>query len=233
AALGMFAGGAATAAAQPTATAEQTPAAETGTVAPASAPTVIGGTQLHSSAGPCAVALNLYGSGGTPYGLMHGACGHPTGTTQWFADNALTVPVGSSTAASPFPSTPHRLVQYNGNGSYPPHLATPTGTIRVGSAVALPIGAGICKAGPTTGITCGTVQAHNQTLGFPQGALTGVSRASLCPDPGDTGRALVAAGTARVVGIVVAGSGNCTTGGTTFYLPIQPILAQYGLVLFV
>ncbi|WP_338320307.1 S1 family peptidase [Streptomyces lonarensis] len=214
-------------------TARSAPGAESGTVAPANAPTVIGGTQLHSTAGPCPVAMNVYGAGGTPHGLIHGACGHPVGTTQWFADSALTVPVGSSTTASPFPTTPYTLVQYNGNGSYPPHLATPTGTIRVGSPVALPVGAGICKAGPTSGLTCGTVQAHNQTVAFPQGTLPGVSRASLCPETGDTGRMLVAANTGRVVGLIVGGAGNCTSGGITFYLPIQPILAQYGVVPFI
>ncbi|NJQ16209.1 S1 family peptidase [Streptomyces bohaiensis] len=215
----------------PPRTAEQ--AAAVDAVVTADAPTVIGGTQLYSTAGTCPVAMNVYGAGGTPHGLIHGACGHAVGTTQWFADSALTVPVGSSTTAAPFPTSPHTLVQYNGGGSYPPHLATPTGTVRVGSPVALPIGAGICKAGPTSGVTCGTVQAHQQTVAFPQGSLTGVSRASLCPESGDTGRMLVAAGTNRPVGLVVGGAGNCTTGGTTFYLPIQPILAQYGVVPFV
>lgn len=37
------------------------------------------------------------------------------------------------------------------------------------------------------------------------------------------------AATGTVLGILSGGSGNCTTGGTSYYQPILEILAAYGL----
>jgi len=51
----------------------------------------------------------------------------------------------------------------------------------------------------------------------------------VCAEPGDSGGSWLSANQAQ--GVTSGGSGNCTSGGTTFYQEINPILAAYGLTL--
>ena len=87
----------------------------------------------------------------------------------------------------------------------------------------------ICRSGSTTGMWCGTVQAKNQTVNYPQGTVFGLTQTDVCAEPGDSGGSWLSANQAQ--GVTSGGSGNCTTGGTTFFQPVNPILARYGLSL--
>jgi len=51
----------------------------------------------------------------------------------------------------------------------------------------------------------------------------------VCAEPGDSGGSWLSANQAQ--GVTSGGSGNCSTGGTTYYQEINPILATYGLTL--
>jgi streptogrisin C len=102
-----------------------------------------------------------------------------------------------------------------------------------GSAQAA-VGATICRSGSTTGYRCGTIGAHNQSVRYPQGLVTGLTRTSACAQPGDSGGSFVAPNSTRIQaqGMTSGGSGNCTTGGTTFHQPVNEVLSRYGLTLF-
>jgi streptogrisin C len=54
-------------------------------------------------------------------------------------------------------------------------------------------------------------------------------RTNVCAQPGDSGGSLVTnTGTSvRAVGMTSGGSGNCTTGGTTFFQPVAEVLSTY------
>ena len=121
----------------------------------------------------------------------------------------------------------------------PPPLATPTATVHGSGGAPLtvhgnleaPIGTVVCKYGPTSGWTCGTVQAKNLTVNFPSGTVTGLSRASMCSEPGDIGAPVVTT-SGQAQGVVVGFSGNCGSGGFTYYQPVNQLLATYNLTLY-
>lgn len=60
--------------------------------------------------------------------------------------------------------------------------------------------------------------------------MTGLIATTVCTDPGDTGGLLFAGTTA--LGLFSGGSGNCSSGGTSFYQPLAEALAAYGLSLY-
>jgi len=91
------------------------------------------------------------------------------------------------------------------------------------------VGASVCKYGATTGWQCGTIQGKNQTITFPEGTLTGLTRTNVCTEPGDTGGPFVSGTQAQ--GVLVAGSGNCSSGGTSYFLPVNRVLSMYGLTI--
>ncbi|WP_328773537.1 S1 family peptidase [Streptomyces sp. NBC_00286] len=97
-----------------------------------------------------------------------------------------------------------------------------------GSAEA-PVGASICRSGSTTHWHCGTVLGKNETVNYSQGAVHQMTRTSVCAEPGDSGGSYISGDQAQ--GVTSGGSGNCTSGGTTWYQPVNEILNRYGLTL--
>ncbi|GAB3238168.1 alpha-lytic protease prodomain-containing protein [Glycomyces halotolerans] len=91
-------------------------------------------------------------------------------------------------------------------------------------------GSSVCRSGSTTGWHCGTVQALNQTVYYSQGAVRGLTRTSVCAEPGDSGGSFITGGSAQ--GMTSGGSGNCRSGGTTYFQPINPALNAWGLSLY-
>lgn len=89
-----------------------------------------------------------------------------------------------------------------------------------------PVGGSVCRLGATTGWHCGTVQAKNVTVSYPEGTVTGLTRTNVCAEPGDTGGPFVSGSSAQ--GIALGGSGNCSSGGTTFFYPVNRILSEAG-----
>jgi hypothetical protein len=62
-----------------------------------------------------------------------------------------------------------------------------------------------------------------------EGRVTGLTSTSVCSEPGSSGAPLYSGTQAQ--GVISGGSGNCQTGGTTFFQPINRILSTYGLTL--
>ena len=113
---------------------------------------------------------------------------------------------------------------------------TPIGKVRAGAnlipvagATSAPIGASVCRWGSTTGWRCGTVLAKNVTVFYADGVIHGLTRTNACSEPGDSGGPFLAGNQAQ--GITSGGSGNCTSGGTTFFQPVAAPLAALGLTL--
>ncbi|WP_447003891.1 S1 family peptidase [Saccharothrix isguenensis] len=93
-----------------------------------------------------------------------------------------------------------------------------------------PVGGQVCAVSQTTGLWCGTVVAKNVTVSYPTGAVHGLTRTNLCAEPGDREWAPVFTGT-QAQGHVLGGSGNCTTGGASFFYPVNRILSAEGFTL--
>ncbi|MFI9008282.1 S1 family peptidase [Actinosynnema sp. NPDC053489] len=103
------------------------------------------------------------------------------------------------------------------------------GTVSVAGSQDAPVGAAVCRSGSTTGWHCGTIQARNSSVTYPQGTVTGLIQTTVCAEPGDSGGSLLAGTQAQ--GVTSGGSGNCSSGGTTYFQPVNEILQAYGLTL--
>jgi streptogrisin C len=75
----------------------------------------------------------------------------------------------------------------------------------------------------------GTVQAVNATVNYAEGTVYGLIQTNVCAEGGDSGGSLFS-GTAAV-GLTSGGSGNCTSGGTTFFQPVTAALNAYGVTI--
>jgi streptogrisin D len=60
--------------------------------------------------------------------------------------------------------------------------------------------------------------------------VTGLIRTTVCAEPGDSGGSLYRGTVA--FGLTSGGSGNCTSGGTTFFQPVTEPLGVFGLHVF-
>jgi streptogrisin C len=91
------------------------------------------------------------------------------------------------------------------------------------------VGASVCRSGSTTGWHCGTVQAKDQTVNYQEGSVSGLTRTNACAEPGDSGGSWVSGTQAQ--GVTSGGSGDCTSGGETYFQPVGEILSVYGVSL--
>jgi hypothetical protein len=97
-----------------------------------------------------------------------------------------------------------------------------------GSAVA-PVGSSICRSGSTTHWHCGSVLGMNETVNYSQGSVYGLTETNVCAEPGDSGGSFISGDQAQ--GVTSGGWGDCTSGGETWFQPVNPILSAYGLTL--
>lgn len=70
----------------------------------------------------------------------------------------------------------------------------------------------------------------NQTVNFPDGVRTGLVRTTVCSEPGDSGGPFFSGTTA--LGLTIGGTGNCTSGGTTYYQPVTEPLGVFGVSVY-
>lgn len=131
---------------------------------------------------------------------------------------------------SSFPGNDYAWISVNPNW-------TPTPTVNNGAGGTVPVtgsrvaieGASVCRSGSTTGWHCGTIQQRDTSVSYPQGTVSGLTRTSACAEPGDSGGSFLSVDQAQ--GVTSGGSGNCSSGGVTYFQPVGEILTAYGLTL--
>ena len=93
-----------------------------------------------------------------------------------------------------------------------------------------PIGSSVCRSGSTTHWHCGTILAKNETVNYGNGQLFyGATKTSVCAEGGDSGGSFITGDQAQ--GVTSGGWGNCSSGGETWFQPVNEILQAYGLTL--
>jgi streptogrisin C len=131
---------------------------------------------------------------------------------------------------SSFPGNDYGWVQTNGSWVAQPWVNNYSGgNVTVAGSQDAAIGSSVCRSGRTTGWRCGVIQARDQTVNYPQGAVYGLTRSNACAEGGDSGGSWISGNQAQ--GVTSGGSGNCSTGGTMYYQPVNEILSVYGLTL--
>ncbi|KAI6093309.1 trypsin-like cysteine/serine peptidase domain-containing protein [Hypoxylon rubiginosum] len=104
-----------------------------------------------------------------------------------------------------------------------------SGNQAVSGSTASATGSSICRSGSTSGVHCGTVRALGATVTYAEGRVTGLTQTNVCAEPGDSGGPFYTG--AQAQGVTSGGSGDCTSGGTTYFQPVNEILSTYGLTL--
>jgi streptogrisin C len=102
-------------------------------------------------------------------------------------------------------------------------------TLPVSGSTASATGASICRSGSTTGVFCGTVRSLGATVNYAEGSVTGLTQTNVCAEPGDSGGSFYSG--AQAQGVTSGGSGDCSSGGVTYFQPVNEILSTYGLTL--
>jgi streptogrisin C len=178
---------------------------------------VIGGNAYNIGSGTrCSVGFSVNGGF-----ITAGHCGSTGASTS--------NPSGTFRGSS-FPGNDYAWVQVAA-GNTPRGLVNnySGGTVSVAGSTDAAVGATVCRSGSTTGWHCGRIQARNSSVSYPQGTVTGLIQTTVCAEPGDSGGSLLAGNQAQ--GVTSGGSGNCSSGGTTYFQPVNEILQVYGLSL--
>jgi streptogrisin C len=132
--------------------------------------------------------------------------------------------------ASVFPGKDMAWVGVNSDWTATPAVVGEGGQeVQTAGSVQALTGAAVCRSGSTTGWHCGTIEQHDTSVTYAEGTIDGVTRTTVCAEPGDSGGSYISG--AQAQGVTSGGSGDCTSGGTTFYQPINPVLSTYGLTL--
>lgn len=92
------------------------------------------------------------------------------------------------------------------------------------------VGEQVRRSGSTTGVFGGQVQGLNATVNYQEGSVFGLIRTNVCAEPGDSGGALFDNNIA--LGLTSGGSGNCSSGGQTFFQPVTEALNVYGVSIY-
>ncbi|MFE2286018.1 S1 family peptidase [Streptomyces sp. NPDC059443] len=185
---------------------------------------ISGGDAIYTSGWRCSLGFNVR-SGSTYYVLTAGHCTDGAGT--WWTSSSHSTVIGS-TVGSSFPVNDYGLIKYASNSPVPPGTV---GSQDITSAVNPTNGMSVTRRGSTTGVHSGTVTGLNATVNYGNGDIVyGMIKTNVCAEPGDSGGPLYS-GT-RAVGLTSGGSGNCTSGGTTFFQPVVEALNAYGVSVY-
>ncbi|WP_246609541.1 S1 family peptidase [Nonomuraea rhizosphaerae] len=180
---------------------------------------IIGGAAYYIGSSRCSVGFSVT-RGGTPGFVSAGHCGR--------AGSATRTPTGTFVGSS-FPGNDYSYITAPGNTATPYVRGSGGANVTVRGSTVAGVGSSICRSGSTTGWRCGTVQQLNATVRYSQGTVTGLTRTNACAEPGDSGGSFISGSQAQ--GVTSGGSGNCSSGGTTYFQPVNEILGAYGLTL--
>ncbi|MBO0609589.1 S1 family peptidase [Myceligenerans salitolerans] len=178
---------------------------------------VVGGNAYYIGSGSrCSVGFSVTGGFVTA-----GHCGSTGATTSQ--------PSGQFRVSS-FPGNDYAYVAVgSGNNLVPGVNGYDGNTYAVTGHSVAPVGSTVCRSGSTTGWHCGTIEALNATVNYSQGSVYGLIQTNVCAEPGDSGGSLLAGNSAQ--GMTSGGSGNCSSGGRTFFQPVGEALSAAGVSL--
>jgi streptogrisin B len=181
---------------------------------------ISGGDAIYATSWRCSLGFNVRDSAGNYYFLTAGHCTDGAGT--WYSNSGRTTVLGS-TSGSSFPNNDYGIVRYTNS------TVTKSGTVGsvdITSAANATVGMSVTRRGSTTGTHSGSVTGLNATVNYGGGDIVyGMIRTNVCAEPGDSGGPLYSG--SRAIGLTSGGSGNCSSGGTTFFQPVTEALNAY------
>ena len=191
----------------------------------------IGGDAIYGTRYRCSLGFNVRSgtAGSYTYAfLTAGHCGKAE-SRWWTGSNRNTV-LGD-TAGFSFPGDDYALVRYA--AGYNPDAKGEAGSIDVLLARDASTGETVYRDGSTTGERSGVVQALNVTVRYQGGGtVRGLIQTTVCAEPGDSGGAMYSKADKAAIGLTSGGSGDCRSGGTTFFQPVTEALSVYGVSVY-
>ena len=185
---------------------------------------ISGGEAITGSGGRCSLGFNVT-NGSTDFFLTAGHC--TNAISDWFTSGGAFI---GPTVGSSFPGNDYGIVRHDGGVPHPGDVFLYPGSQDITSAANAFVNEHVVRSGSTTQVHDGFVQALNVTVTYPQGTVGGLIQTNVCAEPGDSGGSLFDGSTA--IGLTSGGSGNCSSGGTTFFQPVVEPLGVYGVSVY-
>jgi streptogrisin D len=186
-------------------------------------PYILSGDAIWGSGVRCSLGFNVT-KDGAPYFLTAGHCGN---ASQTWSDSQGGSEVGQ-TVDSQFPGTDYALVQYDDpNSDHTSAVDTYDGNQQqITHAADATVGEQVQRSGSTSGLHGGSVTGLDATVNYSEGTVNGLIDTNVCAEPGDSGGALFDGDAA--LGLTSGGSGDCSSGGETFFQPVPAALSAEG-----
>ncbi|GAA2115434.1 S1 family peptidase [Streptomyces synnematoformans] len=182
---------------------------------------IAGGEAITTGGARCSLGFNVESSNGTKYALTAGHCTNIG--SSWS--------IGSRAGTS-FPTNDYGIIRHSNPAAADGRVYLYNGQYQDITNAANPSrGQSVQRSGSTTGLHGGSVTGLNATVNYGGGDVVyGMIQTNVCAEPGDSGGPLFSGSTA--LGLTSGGSGNCSSGGTTFYQPVVEALNAYGVDVF-
>jgi len=188
-------------------------------------PTISGGQAIYAGGSRCSLGFNVV-SGSTYYFLTAGHCTNIGSTWTTSGGSVLGTRTGTS-----FPGNDYGIVRYAAGVAHPGNVSLYNGSFQeITAAGNATVGQSVRRSGSTTGVRSGSVTQLNATVTYSQGRVSGLIRTTVCAEPGDSGGSLFAGTIA--LGLTSGGSGNCSSGGVTYFQPVTEPLSVYGVSIY-
>ncbi|MCW5251061.1 MULTISPECIES: S1 family peptidase [unclassified Streptomyces] len=187
---------------------------------------IAGGDAIYASGWRCSLGFNVRNSSGADYFVTAGHCTDGAGT--WWSNSGKTTVLGT-TSGSSFPGNDYGLVRYTNTSVSKSGTA---GGVDITRAATPTVGTTVIRTGSTTGTHSGRVTGLNATVNYGGGDIvSGLIQTTVCAEPGDSGGPLYGSN-GVAYGLTSGGSGDCTSGGTTFFQPVTEALSAYGVSVY-
>jgi streptogrisin D len=169
-------------------------------------PFIAGGDAITGGGGRCSLGFNVV-QGGEPAFLTAGHC---------------------TESISSFPDDDYGLVKYTADVDHPSEVNLYDGSAQeITGAAEATVGMEVTRSGSTTQVHDGSVTGLDATVNYGGGDIVnGLIQTNVCAEPGDSGGSLFSGSSA--VGLTSGGSGDCSSGGTTFFQPVTEALSATG-----
>lgn len=185
-------------------------------------PLIAGGDAITGGGGRCSLGFNVV-KGGEPYFLTAGHC---TESISTWSDSSGTR-IGTNETSS-FPGDDYGLVKYTADVDHPSEVNLYNGSAQtITGAAEATVGMQVTRSGSTTQVHSGTVTGLDATVNYGNGDIVnGLIQTDVCAEPGDSGGSLFSGSSA--IGLTSGGSGDCASGGETFFQPVTEALSATG-----
>ncbi|MEU3851251.1 S1 family peptidase [Streptomyces sp. NPDC029554] len=185
-------------------------------------PFVAGGDAITGGSGRCSLGFNVV-KGGEPFFLTAGHC--TEGISTWSDSSGNEI---GTNADSSFPGNDYGLVKYTADVAHPSEVNLYDGsTQKISGAAEATVGMQVTRSGSTTQVHEGKVTGLDATVNYGNGDIVnGLIQTDVCAEPGDSGGSLFSGD--KAIGLTSGGSGDCTSGGETFFQPVTEALSATG-----